>query len=320
MLYLFAALALLAVGLVYWWGRSQPPGPPALPDGLRMATRAFELVVNQDAETITVRAPQATHKTPTSQGVAERRPVDLTLPAAGFSVVVTRDTRPVHGTNRRRAERTPDVYTRHVRHPLPERPQALPLHEEETGTSTVVFLSRRHPLAEAGSELAAAVDVIEVRQVPNDDLAHFRTRFREVETWIDGMEVALRDRVQAHAKARQIAQHKAEQALARLSADCGFQPIHSAMDFDVDGNLLWAIKTGDVDRCWIHADGKTYLGTMAGGRATPLQDCLEVMVRDRKWENSYFSRRKMKLFLGADQPTLAEWSTRLNALAGWAPR
>jgi hypothetical protein len=38
------------------------------------------------------------------------------------------------------------------------------------------------------------------------------------------------------------------------------------------------------------------------------------MVRDSRWETTYFSRRKMKLFVGASRATVEEWHQRINGL------
>jgi len=331
MVYLLAivVLGLLAAGVV--WGLPSRRAPNAAVHPLRVSNARFEVVVNQDAETITLRANEAIHRTPSSRGQQlSVKPVDLTLPAAGFRLKVEPEMRESRVPNRRRTPRTPDVYTLH--HVKASRlatnaaanaaantaasQQAM----EPTGLSTMVFQSLRHPLAAPHSALAEDMDEVIVAHVTQPEADAFAQRFTDIALWVNRMEKALEERLAAVARARYQAKLKAEKALSTLQPPSDFPVVHKAMDFDEDGQLRWAIQLGSQGRCWIYADGKVYQGPLAGGKATVVDDAIEVMVRDAKWENSYFSRRKMRVFTGEGPAKLQEWCTLINSLAELKPR
>ena len=313
MLYLFLAIALSGLLWVLVHGVAVRKPPLHLSDGLLYSNPQFELAVNQEAETLTLRAPRAVHRTPAMVAEEELRMIDLTFPAAGFSVVIERDMRAAKSAKLPRPEPAQAVYSLS---PAKSRPAATDGgHQEPTGFNTVRVLSRRHPLAPEGTAMAREVDSVEIRLVPDADVDVFRARLVEVQDWVSQIESELRDRVNAHAASRRLAQSKAAQAMESLSRGCDFQPTHSEMDFGADGEILWAIKLSAEGRCWIHVDGKTFQGPLTGGKATVVADGLLVMVRDSRWETTYFSRRKMKLFVGANRATVEEWHRRINALA-----
>ena len=316
MLYLFLALALAGLLWVLVHGVAVRKPQAQLPDGLFYGNEQFELAVNQEAETLTLRAPQAVHRTPAMTPDESPRTIDLTFPAAGFSVAIERNLRAVKAMSAPRAEPAQAVYS--LSPAAKSRPVVQPAtaggYREPTGFSTVTVMSRRHPLAPEGTALASEVDCVEIRQVPDAEAELFRTRLVEVQEWVSQIESELRERIKAHAAARRLAKTKAEQAMEVLGRGCDFQPTHADMDFGAEGEILWAIKLSSEGRCWIHADGKTFQGPLAGGKATVVADGLLVMVRDSRWETTYYSRRKMKLFTGASRATVEEWHQRINAL------
>ncbi len=328
MVYLTAiiVLGLVVAGVI--WGMPSRRATTVVADHLRVSNARFEVSVNQDAETITVRANEAVHRTPSSQGDAlSAKPVDLTFPAAGFRLTIEPELRESRVPNRRRAPRTPDVYTLHNvksghahSQSSPTGPGAPQGHTEPTGLSTLVFQSLRHPLAAANSELAQDKDEVIVAHVTQAEADAFARRFTDIAQWVRRMEVALEERLAAVVRARYQAKVKAEKALSSLLPQSDFPVLHKAMDFDEDGRLRWAIQLGSQGRCWIYADGKVYQGPLAGGKATLVDDAVEVMVRDAKWETSYFSRRKMRVFTGDSRAQQQEWCDRINALAELKPR
>jgi hypothetical protein len=317
MLYLFLALALAGLLWVLVHGVAVRKPQAHLSDGLLYGNKQFELAVNQDAETLTLRATHAVHRTPSMTSDEPPQTVDLTFPAAGFSVAIERNLRAVKPASPPRSEPAQAVYSLSPAKSRPVVPAAAAGgYREPTGFSTVTVMSRRHPLAPEGTALAGEVDCVEIRQIPDAEADIFRACLTEVQEWVSQIESELRDRVTAQAAARRLARSKAEQTMESLGRSCDFQPTHSDMDFGAEGEILWAIKLNSDGRCWIHAEGKTFQGPLAGGKATVVADGLLVMVRDSRWETTYFSRRKMKLFAGASRATVEAWCQRINALTG----
>ena len=308
---LVAALVVTVV-LAGRFGEGQRSGIAQGP--LSIADPFFQLVVNEDAETITVRALNALHLPPRLP--AERAtpgPLDLTFTAAGFSVEVRNEG--YAASDRRRAARGPDIYTRDLLQgkARPDRPALAP-----SERCTLVLRSRRHPLAAADTDAAREIDEVRVEHLPRADVERLQPQLAQVAIWVAAMEAALQDRVASHARERYLARAKADQQLTALTQDRGFEPSHSAMDFDLNGRLHWAIQVDEGGHVWVLADGQTFNGSLSGARVTRQRGGLELTVRDLPWETAHLARRRMLLFVGLDQATLTEWETRIQALAAQA--
>ena len=309
---LVAALVVTVV-LAGRLGHVQRSGMPQGP--LSIADPFFQLVVNEDAETITVRALNALHLPPALPAErASHGPLDLTFSAAGFSVEVRREAQAA--SDRRRAARGPDIYTRDLLlgKARPDRPALTPGER-----CTLVLRSRRHPLAAADTDAAREIDEVRVEHLARVDVERLQPQLAQLALWVAAMEAALQERVASHARERYLAMARADQQLAALTQDRGFEPSQSAMDFDLNGRLRWAIQVDDNGQAWVLADGQTFKGSLSGARVTRQRGGLELMVRDLPWETAHLARRRMLLFVGLDQATLAEWETRIQVLAAKAP-
>ena len=282
-----------------------------IPGGLRFTSQPFVVEARYGAKQVVVEARNGQYKRqplPEGEETLETGSVTATLPAAGLQMRMFR-----------MVEKGTDA----------DEPKC-------TGVCRIVFaasdaLKMQVSHASVGERAELRLEGVPPR-VANDFQAFANT----LQTWLDKVEHGLRMEIEAvrlreeeEARAKAQAERDALAAEAALSdadraslaetqiaawrAAAGFKGTTTEVSIDPDGQISWFIDLEPGGRVILHANKRTFSGSLKGAFVGSLGGELEVGVRDDYWtEDQPLSTFRI---LGGASPDLRRaWKERLDLL------
>jgi len=309
-------VGLVGAGLLLWLeyeAYMRHTSVQKLPNGLKFKSQFFELTVDHEAQSLTLKAKQGRlqHTGADGQTLASRSgPIECGFAAIGFRLEVAKlvyqegesdGDPPAAGLCQVNltAQDTPHLDTEGPVPPTTLLEVHLALMPHQVGTDLLSFYSgvRRW--------------VAKLEEHQGAELATARVAAAKEE----------RKRLEQEARERSRAK-KAEISKAQIEhwrQVAGFTGEHSALGTTGSGAIEWYIETTTDGRAIIHSEGKTFIGSLAGGSATVIDDHLEVKVRDEYWDpiaSPALSRLAVLTLENTD--VLRQWRDRIEQLSAAA--
>lgn len=210
----------------------------------------------------------------------------------------------------------------------------------ETGFSSIVFEASDELMMRATKQPTGERAVLRLDGVPNA-IAHDVQRFaNSLQTWLGKIENGLqreideqrqREEDEARAAARAAAAAKASKTpaaaltdeqreamvaeqIANWRAAAGFKGNASEISVEPDGSIRWYIEIDPTGRVILHADHRTFNGSLLGATVTSLGGELEVAVRDDYWTEDDPRLVAFRILGGAAPDVRRAWKERLDIL------
>jgi len=106
---------------------------------------------------------------------------------------------------------------------------------------------------------------------------------------------------------------RVDRQIADWRAAAGFKGTSSEIHADLRGRIIWYIDLDPTGRVILHANKRTFHGSLKGGKVTNLTGEIEVGVRDALWtEGEPLSN--FNVFGGSRAETRLAWKERLEIL------
>lgn len=282
-----------------------------IPGGLRFTARLLVVEARYGAKQVVVEARSAHYKRqplPEGDETVETGSVTATLPAAGLQMQVFR-----------MVEKGTDA----------DAPKC-------TGTCRIVFTASDALKMQASHTGVGECAVLRLEGVPTRVANDFQAFANTLQTWLDKVEHGLKMEIEAarlreeeEARAKAQAERDALAAEAALSdadreslaetqiaawrAAAGFKGTTTEVSIEPDGQIRWFIDLEPSGRVILHANQRTFSGSLKGAFVGTLGGELEVGVRDDYWaEDQPLSTFRI---LGGASPDLRRaWKERLDLL------
>lgn len=287
----------------------------SVPGGLRFTAQGFSVEVRHAAKEILVIAKDGHYVTQTIAGGDEQVQtgnLSVALPAVGLNIDVSRIA---------------------VKGQAGEASTA-------TGYSRIVFTASDEPKRKALGRSGAHPFELRLDRVPDTIAANFQQFANGLRAWIDKVEQQLaaqaleqrkrEDAAAAAAAGLAVAPEPVEDTSVPLSdADrearaaaqietwrqaAGFKGSSTEVSFDARGKIVWLIDLDPTGRVILHADKRTFHGSLKGATVTGIGSEMEVAVRDDYWSEDDPRLVPFRLLGGSAPEIRRAWKERLEQL------
>lgn len=207
-----------------------------------------------------------------------------------------------------------------------------------TGFSRIVMVASNEKLRQAQGKAATERAELRLDQVPNPIANDFQQFANGLRAWIDKVEQQLAAQLAAQR------QREAEEAAAALTvaidptedksvplseadrearaaaqidkwrAAAGFKGTATEVSFDQRGQIVWLIDLDPTGRVILHANKRTFYGSLKGATVIGMGNEVEVAVRDDYWSEDDPRLVPFKVLGGANAETRRAWKERLEIL------
>jgi hypothetical protein len=285
----------------------------SVPGGLRFTAQGFTVESRHSAKEIKVIARNgvyARQALPHGEEEQQRGNVDLSLSAIGLEIEVSR-----------------------VSVKDGEEGDAKP-----TGYSRIVFSASDEKLRKTQGKLASERSQLKLDHVPDSIASDFQQFANGLRAWIDKVEqqleaqlAAQRQREQEEAAAALVLQvdpkedtsiplteaQREERATAQIEkwrAAAGFKGTSTEVSFDARGQIVWAIDLNPTGRVILHANKRTFYGSLIGASVMGIGTELEISVRDDYWTEEDPRLIAFRVLGGTAPENRRAWKERLDIL------
>jgi hypothetical protein len=210
----------------------------------------------------------------------------------------------------------------------------------ETGFSSIVFNASDELTMRATKQPTGERLVLRMDGVPNA-IAHDFQRFANgLQTWLDKIEHGLKREIEEQRQREEEAERAAARAAALAKAAqnpsvaltdaqreamaaeqiaawrtaAGFKGNATEVSIDPSGAIRWFIDLDPAGRAILHADHRTFYGSLLGSTVTSLGGELEVAVRDDYWTEDDPRLVAFRILGGASPDLRRAWKERLDIL------
>jgi hypothetical protein len=286
-----------------------------IPGGLRFTSRLFVAEARYGAKQLVVEARNAQYRRqPLPEGVeaVQMGAVTATLPAAGLQMQVFRMVDKGAGT---------------------DAPQA-------TGWCKIVFTASDELKMQASHSKVGERAVLRLEGVPAPIANDFQAFANTLQTWLakvehglkmeieaarlrEEEEVRAKEKAEREAQALQAAdavlsdaQREAQAAtqIAAWRASAGFKGTATEVSIEPNGQIRWFVDLEPAGRVILHANQRTFSGSLKGAFVGALGGELEVGVRDDYWTEDEPRLVTFRIMGGASADVRRAWKERLDIL------
>lgn len=286
-----------------------------IPGGLRFTSRLFVVEARYGAKQLVVQASNAQYKRhalPDGDEVLQTGAVTATLPAAGLQM---------------------QVFRMAVKSANADASAA-------TGLCKIVFTASDELKMRASNSSVGEHAVLRLEGIPPPIANDFQTFANTLQTWLDKVEHGLKMEIEAarlreeeQARAKEAAERaaQAQQAaelvltdaqreasaatqIAAWRAAAGFQGSATEVSIEPNGKIKWFVDLESRGRIILHANNRTFSGSLQGATVGILGDELEVGVRDDYWTEDDPIMTTFRILGGAAPDVRRAWKERLDML------
>jgi hypothetical protein len=210
-----------------------------------------------------------------------------------------------------------------------------------TGFSCIVFSASDETLRNAQGKLASERSQLKLDRVPDPIATDFQQFANGLRAWIDKVE----QQAQAQAAAQRQREREQEQAEAAAQAApvgtatgtstvlseadrearagaqiekwrtaAGFKGTSTELSFDGNGQVVWLIDLEPAGRVILHANNRTFHGSLKGAAVVGIGTELEVSVRDDYWSEQDPRLVAFRVLGGTTPESRRAWKERLDIL------
>lgn len=208
-----------------------------------------------------------------------------------------------------------------------------------TGFSRIVFAATDLPLQKAKGSAGGYRSELRVDRVPDAIATQFQQFANGLRAWIAKVEQQLATQVAEQRKREQDAaalaagvidevpeedtsiplsdaerEARANAQLEKWRAAAGFKGTSTEMQFDPRGRMLWLIDLHPDGNVILHADKRTFHGSLMGASVNSFGSQLEVAVRDDYWSEDDPHLVAFRLLDGSRPEIRRAWKERLDLI------
>jgi hypothetical protein len=207
-----------------------------------------------------------------------------------------------------------------------------------TGFSRIVFSASDEKMRKTQGKQASERSQLKLDRVPDAIATDFQQFANGLRAWIDKVEqqieaqlVAQRQREQAAAAAALVLEvdpredtsiplNEAEREaragaqIEKWRAAAGFKGTSTELSFDARGNIVWAIDLNPAGRVILHANKRTFYGSLMGASVVGIGTELEISVRDDYWAEEDPRLLAFRVLGGTAPENRRAWKERLDIL------
>ena len=197
-----------------------------------------------------------------------------------------------------------------------------------TGFSCIVFSASDETLRNAQGKLASERSQLKLDRVPDPIATDFQQFANGLRVWIDKVEQQAEAQAAAQLQ-REREQEQAEAAVPLSEADrearagaqiekwraiAGFKGTSTEVSFDGNGQIVWLIDLEPAGRVILHADNRTFHGSLKGAVVVGVGTEMEVSVRDDSWSEQAPRMAAFRVLGGTTPESRRAWKERLDIL------
>jgi hypothetical protein len=207
-----------------------------------------------------------------------------------------------------------------------------------TGLSRIVFLATDEPVHKALGKTGGHRSELRIDRVPDPIATQFQQFANGLRAWIDKVEQQLQAKVAEQRKLEQEAaaaaagllvepeedptiplseadrEARAAAQLEKWRAVAGFKGTSTEMHFDPRGQMVWLIDLHPTGKVILHADKRTFHGSLKGATVNGFGTELEVAVRDDYWTEDDPRLAPFRILEGSKPEARRAWKERLDLL------
>lgn len=207
-----------------------------------------------------------------------------------------------------------------------------------TGLSRIVFAATDEPLRKALGRSGGDRSELRIDRVPDAIAVNFQQFANGLRAWIDKVEQQLASKVEEQRKREQEAaaaaagltvepeedptiplneadrESRAAAQLDKWRAAAGFKGTSTEMHYDNRGQMVWLIDLDPTGRVILHADKRTFSGSLKGATVNGFGSELEVAVRDDYWSEDDPRLVAFRILGGSKPESRRAWKERLDQL------
>ncbi len=207
-----------------------------------------------------------------------------------------------------------------------------------TGLSRIVFSATDEPLYKAMGKPGGHRSELRIDRVPDPIATQFQQFANGLRAWIAKVEQQLQDKVAEQRKLEQEAtaaaagllvvpeedptiplseadrEARAAAQLEKWRAIAGFKGTSTEMHFDPRGQIVWLIDLHPTGKVILHADKRTFHGSLKGATVNGFGSELEVAVRDDYWTEDDPRLAPFRILDGSKPEARRAWKERLDLL------
>lgn len=207
-----------------------------------------------------------------------------------------------------------------------------------TGFSRIVFLATDEPVQKAMARTGGDRSELRIDRVPDAIATNFQQFANGLRVWIDKVEQQLAAQVAEKRKQEEAAaaaaaglavepeedptiplseadrEARAGAQLEKWRKAAGFKGSSTEMSFDGRGQIDWLIDLDPTGRVILHANKRTFHGSLKGATAIGIGAELEVAVRDDYWSEDDPRLTPFRVLTGSTPENRRAWKERLELL------
>ena len=285
----------------------------SVPGGLRFTAQGFSVEVRHSAKEIKVitrNGEYARQALPAGDEEQQKGDLTVSLDAIGLQIEVSR-----------------------ISVKDGEEGDAVP-----TGFSRIVFAASDEKLRKSQGKLASERSQLKLDRVPDTIATDFQQFANGLRAWIDKIEHQLEVQLAAQ---RQREQEAAAAAMAleidpventsmplseadreirataqidKWRAAAGFKGTSTEVSFDARGQIVWLIDLHPTGRVILHANKRTFYGSLMGASVVGIGTELEISVRDDYWTEEDPRLVTFRVLGGTAPENRRAWKERIEIL------
>jgi hypothetical protein len=207
-----------------------------------------------------------------------------------------------------------------------------------TGFSRIVFSASDEKLRKTQGKLPSERSQLKLDRIPDAIATDFQQFANGLRAWIDKVEHQLevqlatqRKREQEEAAAALVLQidpkedtsiplneaereARATAQIEKWRAAAGFKGTSTEVSFDARGQIVWAIDLNPTGRVILHANKRTFYGSLTGASIVGIGTELEISVRDDYWTEEDPRLIAFRVLGGTVPENRRAWKERLDLL------
>ena len=207
-----------------------------------------------------------------------------------------------------------------------------------TGFSRIVFAATDEPVQKAMGRSGGDRSELRIDRVPDAIAVNFQQFANGLRAWIEKVEQQLAAKVAEQRQREQEAaaaaagltvepeedptiplseadrEARAAAQLEKWRAAAGFKGTSTEMHFDNRGQIVWLIDLDPSGKIILHADKRTFYGSLKGATVNGFGSELEVAVRDDYWSEDDPRLAAFRILSGSKPEARRAWKERLDQL------
>jgi hypothetical protein len=207
-----------------------------------------------------------------------------------------------------------------------------------TGFSRIVLSASDEKMRKTQGKAASERSQLKLDNIPDSIATDFQQFANGLRAWIDKVEQQLEAQIAAQRKREQEAAAAAlvlqidpkedtsiplseakreERAAAQIEkwrAAAGFRGTSTEVSFDARGQIVWAIDLNPAGRVILHANKRTFYGSLIGASVVGIGTELEISVRDDYWTEEDPRLIAFRVLGGTAPENRRAWKERLDIL------